>query len=114
MKGRLRLILGIVISVLCLYYVVRGIDPRKLWETFRQVNALYLVPALIVLVALLWVRAYRWRLLMYPDEHIPLARLFSIVNIGYLFNNIIPAKVGELVRAYLVGRMVPGGIGQAL
>ena len=51
---------------------------------------------------------------MYPDVHIPLARIFRFVNIGYFFNNVLPAKAGELVRAYLVGRMITGGIGQAL
>ena len=40
--------------------------------------------------------------------------MFWIVNIGYFFNNVFPAKVGEVVRAYLAGRAIPGGIGQAL
>jgi len=114
MRRRWRLILGIAISLACLYYVVRGIEPHTLWEVYREANYLYLVPAAFVLVLDNCARAYRWRLLMYPDRSIPLRRLFAIVNIGYLFNNVLPAKVGEVVRAYLVGRMLPGGIGQGL
>lgn len=114
MRRRLRLIFGLAISLISLYYVLRGLDLRKLWEAYRGANYLYVVPAVLLLILINWVRAYRWRLLMYPDHNLPLKRLFSIVNIGYLFNNVLPAKVGEVVRGYLVGRLVPGGIGQAV
>ncbi len=114
MKRRLRLILGLVISLVFLYLAMRGISWRELWELFRQANYLYLIPAFFLLILINWVRAYRWRLLMYPHGHLPLLRVFHIVNIGYAFNNVFPAKAGEIVRAYLVGRVIPGGIGQAL
>ncbi len=115
MKGRLRLIIGIIISLACLYYVIRDINPRTLWEVYRGANYLYLIPGLLVLVVTLWFRGYRWRLLMHPDEDkFSLTRLFHLVNIGYLFNSVLPARVGEFVRAYLVGRTLSGGVGQAL
>jgi len=114
MKARLRLILGIIISLVFLYLAMRKIDWNELWTLFRTGNYLYLAPALLILVAINIVRAYRWRLLMYPDLHLPLTRVFRLVNIGYFFNNILPAKAGEIVRAYLVGREITGGIGQSL
>ncbi|OGO04525.1 MAG: hypothetical protein A2Y73_01585 [Chloroflexi bacterium RBG_13_56_8] len=114
MKRRLRLIFGLVISLLSLYYVLRVIDPSKLWETYRGAKYIYMLPALLLVFFTSWARAYRWRLLMHPNHDLPLPRLFSIVNIGYLFNNVLPAKVGEVVRGYLVGRLIPGGIGQAV
>ena len=114
MKQRLRLLVGIAVSLSCFYLAMRLIDWRQLWEVYRGASYSYLVPALVLLVLISWARAYRWRLLMYPNQQLPLSRLFAIVNIGYLFNNIMPAKAGELVRGYLVGRMVPGGIAQVL
>lgn len=113
MKRALRLLAGILISVICFYFAIRGIDFASLWQVYREANYLLLIPAALLLVLINGVRAYRWRLLMYPDHHRPLRRLFSLVNIGYLFNNVLPAKAGELVRGYLAGRMLPGGIGQA-
>ncbi len=113
MKGRLRLLAGIVISLLFLYFAMRDVDWPMMGQLVRSADYAYLVPALLVVLAVNWVRAYRWRLLMYPDEHLPLARVFAIVNIGYLFNNILPAKAGEVVRGYLVGREISGGYGQA-
>ena len=114
MNKRLRLAVGILVSLLFLYLAVRKITWSDLWELFRQGNYLYLIPAVLIIVAVSWVRAWRWRLLMYPNHHLPLPRIFSFVNIGYFFNNIFPAKAGELIRAYLAGRMISGGIGQSL
>ena len=114
MKRRLRLVLGIAISLIALGFALRGIDWRKLWAVYRGANYVYVVPALLLCILINWVRAYRWRLLIYPYGDLSLGRLFSIVNIGYLFNNILPAKAGEVVRGYLVGRMIPGGMARAI
>jgi uncharacterized protein (TIRG00374 family) len=114
MKRRLRLLGGIAVSLVFLYLAMRDIQWDELWRLFQTASYLYLIPALIVIVAINWFRAYRWRLLMHPDDHVPLARIFWIVNIGYLFNNILPAKAGEVVRGYLIGREIAGGLGQAV
>lgn len=111
---QLRLIVGIAFSLLFLYFALRKIEWTQLWESLLDANYLYLIPGLLLLIAINWVRAYRWRLLMHPDTHLPLTRIFRIVNIGYFFNNILPAKAGEVVRGYLIGNMLSGGIGQAL
>jgi uncharacterized protein (TIRG00374 family) len=114
MKNRRRLVFGILISLVFLYLAMRNIRWSELWQSFREADYLYLIPALLILVLINWVRAYRWRLLMYPDTHLPLGKVFWLVNIGYLFNNILPAKAGEVIRGYLVGRELSGGLGQAL
>ncbi len=108
-----RLIVGLLVSVASLYYLLRGVHLADLWASFRQGEYLYLLPALALLVAVNLARAARWRILVGDEPGLGLRRLFDIVNIGYLFNNVLPAKAGEVVRAYLVGRVVPGGIGRA-
>jgi glycosyltransferase 2 family protein len=113
MSRRLRLALGMLISLFFLYLAVRKLEWAELWQMFRAGNYVLLLPATVLLVVINLLRAYRWRLLMYPDMHLPLMRVFGYVNIGYLFNNILPAKAGEVVRAYLVGQRISGGIGQA-
>lgn len=114
MKKHLRLVIGVAISLIFLYLAVRGIDWREAWQSFRQANYIYLIPALLLLLVVNWLRAYRWRLLMGDEHELSLSRVFWIVNIGYFFNNVFPAKMGEIVRAYLAGRAISGGIGQAL
>ena len=114
MKNQRRLIIGILFSVAFLYLAMRHIEWGELWALFREANYLYLIPAFFLLFSVSWVRAYRWRLLMYPESSVALGRMFNFVNIGYFFNNVFPAKAGELVRAYLAGQTISGGIGQAL
>ncbi|MHB1355156.1 MAG: lysylphosphatidylglycerol synthase transmembrane domain-containing protein [Anaerolineae bacterium] len=113
-KLRWRLILGIGVSVLCLWLVVRGIDWSKLWSVYSTANYWFLLPAALIIIGCSYARARRWKILIGTSEPISITRLFHIVNIGYLFNNLLPAKVGELVRAYLVGRVVEGGFAKAL
>jgi uncharacterized protein (TIRG00374 family) len=114
MKRHLRLIIGLVISLIFLYLAMRGINWGEAWTSFREADYIYLVPALLLLIAVNWTRAYRWRLLIGNEPSLGLSKVFRFVNIGYFFNNIFPAKLGEVVRTYLAGRVISGGIGQAL
>ncbi|MHB9031589.1 MAG: lysylphosphatidylglycerol synthase transmembrane domain-containing protein [Anaerolineae bacterium] len=113
-KLRWRLLVGIGISLLSLYLVLRNTNWPELWRVFSTANYWWLFPALLVLLSTSYTRARRWKLLVAPTESIRISRLFHIVNIGYLFNNTLPAKLGELVRAYLVGRTIQGGFARAL
>lgn len=112
MKQRARLVIGLVVSLAFALWAVRGVQWGEFWRSVRGANYVYLAPAAIVIYAVSWVRAYRWRLLMQSVD-LPLARVFRWVNIGYLFNNILPAKAGEVVRGYLSGRVIAGGFGKA-
>jgi len=114
MKKRWRLILGIVLSALFVYLSIRDVDWAELWGLFSTGNYLWLIPAFAMLLVINYVRGYRWRLLMHPDTSLSLAKSFHYVNIGYLFNNILPAKAGEVVRTVLAGRIISGGFGQAV
>jgi len=114
MRKRWRLILGIVLSALFVYLSIRDVDWAELWGLFSAGNYFWLIPAFLMLLVINYVRGYRWRLLMHPDTSLGLTKSFHYVNIGYLFNNILPAKAGEVVRTVLAGRIVSGGFGQAV
>lgn len=107
-------LIGLVISVASLAYALSRIHWDDLLSALVGANYLYLIPAFAVIFAVSWVRAYRWRLLMYPEMNLPLRRMYNFVNIGYLYNNLLPAKIGEIIRAYLAGREIAGGMGKAL
>ncbi len=114
MKKHLKTIIGILISALFVYLALREIDWADLWSLFRQARYWLLIPAGLLIALISVVRGYRWSLLLGKPHTLSLYRLYNIVNIGYLFNNVLPAKAGEFARAYLAGRAVPDGIGQAL
>ena len=114
MKNRIRLGIGLAISLAFLYLAMRGIDWSQLWDLFRTGNYIYLLPIFALIAIISGIRAVRWHLLMERDPGLTLVEVFHLINIGYLFNNILPAKAGEAARGYLAGRKVSGGLGQAV
>jgi uncharacterized protein (TIRG00374 family) len=113
-RGRgLRLGLGILISAFFLYLAMRGIDWVQLRELFSAASYGYLVLAFLLVVLTSGVRALRWHLLLRRDPSLDLPTLYHLVNIGYFFNNILPAKAGEVVRVVLAGRKLNGRYGLA-
>jgi hypothetical protein len=77
-------------------------DPRQMVETLVGANPIYIVPAIGVYFVGIWLRAARWRLLMKPFADAPTGRLFRVILIGFAVNNVLPLRLGELVRTFLL------------
>ncbi|MEA3345471.1 MAG: lysylphosphatidylglycerol synthase transmembrane domain-containing protein [Chloroflexota bacterium] len=101
---RARFWVGIGISLICLGLALRGVEWGRVWQYLREARYSYLMAAVLIFVAGLGARAFRWQLLFFPRRDLSRMRLFAISNIGYLLINILPARVGDLARAYLVSR----------
>jgi uncharacterized protein (TIRG00374 family) len=99
---RWQLWLGIVISLVFLIWTLAGIDLRKLWESLKYANYLWLIPGLLVYYLALWARAWRWHYLLKPVKPLSTGKLFPVTAIGYFGNNIFPARLGEVLRAYVL------------
>ena len=67
-------------------------------------NYLWLIPSVAVYFLAVLVRTWRWDYLLRPLKRIPVKRLFPVVVIGYMGNNIFPFRIGELLRAYVLKR----------
>jgi uncharacterized protein (TIRG00374 family) len=96
--------LGLLISALFLYLVLRKIDYATLWQVLKAAHYLWLVPGVAVYFVALWARAWRWHYLLRPLKSIPTTTMFPIVTIGYAGNDIFPARAGEVVRAVVLKR----------
>jgi hypothetical protein len=94
--------LGVGISAIFLYLALRDINFALLWKELLEANYLWLVPGVIVFFIALWVRSWRWHYMLRPLKTIPTRKMFPIVTIGYAFNNIFPARAGEILRAVLL------------
>ncbi len=101
---RSRFLVGIALGAVFLYLSVRQVDFRETWDTLRQARYHYLVGLFLLNLAALWLRSVRWRVFLEPVRVIPPGRLLSPLCIGMMANFIFPARAGEFVRAYLVGR----------
>ena len=95
---------GLIVSLVLLGFVFYQTDPGKILDSLRQAQYVYLIPALILYFIGVWIRAVRWHFLLRSIKPIDTPSLFRAVVIGYMANNLLPARIGELVRAYVLGR----------
>jgi glycosyltransferase 2 family protein len=91
--------LGILISAVFLYFSLRGLQLGEFWQVLRTANYWWLIPGVGVYFIGVWVRAWRWHYMLRPLKKIPTNTMFPIVTIGYMGNNIYPARAGEVLRA---------------
>lgn len=95
---------GVLISVVFLYFALRGLHLGDVWQQMTQANYIWLVPGILAYFAGVWARAWRWHYLLKPLKPIPTKTMFPIVAIGYMGNNIYPARAGEVLRAVVLKR----------
>ena len=96
--------LGVLISVLFIWLSVRGLKLNEFWGAVKQANYFWLLPGIGVYFIGVWVRAWRWHYLLKPMKEIPTKTMFPITTIGYMGNNIYPARAGEVLRAVILKR----------
>jgi len=95
---------GIGISGLFLYFSLRRLDLGELRSALAEAHYIYLVPAVLFTVLTFWIRAYRWRYLLRSVKRIGTPVLFSATMIGFAGNYLLPARLGELLRADAIAR----------
>jgi len=98
--------LGFLISAVALALLLRWSGWGPLWATLRQVDLRYLLAGALVFLASMLARARAWQLIL--KKEFGIWRVLAALNEGYLLNNILPWRMGELGRAILLGRR-PGG-----
>ncbi len=96
--------LGVAVSAIFVYLTVSGLHLGDFWTALRQANYWWLVPGVVVYFAAVWARTWRWHYMLRHMRVIPVRRLFPIVVIGYMGNNVYPARAGEFIRSYVLKR----------
>lgn len=99
----LRFWASLAISALFIALFLRATHPSEIGDALGEADYWYMVPAIAVLFVALSVRCIRWSVLMRPVAPIGPVRLFPYAIIGYMANNLLPARAGEVVRAYVLG-----------
>jgi uncharacterized protein (TIRG00374 family) len=99
---RWQLWLGILISAVLLYLALRGLKLAEVWDSLKSARYIWLLPGIAVYFIGVWVRSWRWHYLLKPLKNIPTRTMFPIVTIGYMGNNIYPARAGEVLRAVIL------------
>lgn len=103
-KPQLRLALGILISLTALAVLFWFIDGKQVISALKQVNLIWIAPVLVLLFVSLMTRAAAWRIIL--KNRVSFVKSFLILNAGYFVNTILPFRIGEAARAFL---LIPSG-----
>jgi len=95
---------GVLISVFFLWFALRGLRLGEFWDVVKSANYWWILPGVAVYFVAVWARAWRWHYLLKPIKSIPTQTMFPITTIGYMGNNIYPARAGEVLRAVILKR----------
>lgn len=95
-----KLWLSLLISGAALFFALRGIQFNEFFAALGRANVVWLLPSFVVFILSLGLRALRWSKLM---GNTPFWTTAHAMNIGYLLNMVLPFRVGEVGRAYVMG-----------
>lgn len=96
--------LGVLISVVFIWLALRGLRLDQFWGVVQSADYWWVIPGVAVYFVAVWARAWRWHYLLRPIKSIPTRTVFPITTIGYMGNNIYPARAGEVLRAVILKR----------
>ena len=96
--------LGLLLSAVAVIVLLRQTDTREMWRQMRAARPGWLLLACGVTLFGYVLRARRWGVLLAPRVRVPQERLFGATMVGFLAINTLPARLGELVRAYVLSR----------
>ena len=93
-----------MISVVFIWLALRGLRLNQFWDAVKGANYWWLLPGIAVYFVAVWARSWRWHYLLGPIKKIPTNSMFPITTIGYMGNNVYPARAGEALRAVVLKR----------
>lgn len=99
-----KFIIGLIISALGLWYAFHDLDLEELLFYISQVDLVYIMISMIIMIASVALRAYRWKLILSPLQQFSFNPLFGSTMIGYFGNGVLPFRLGEVLRGYALSR----------
>ncbi len=100
----LRTIVGVAISAAAIWILSRSVDLPRAIDVLRTANPAWIVVMLATVFIDVAARGARWRVLLEPIKAVPYRRVLGYTYVGYLANNILPARLGELVRSHALAQ----------
>ena len=103
-KKYLSFILGLVISAVFIYLILRNVDFVELGHALKNAEYLWLIPNIALVAFAMYQRAERWKYMLKPIATIKYKTLLAATCVGFMANNVLPLRLGEFVRAYSLSR----------
>ena len=97
-------LIGLIVSIVFIALIFKNIDIKETLKAFNSINPFYILCAIPVYYCSFIFRAIRWRIILSNDKSIKIKSLLSAMFIGYTANCFLPARVGDIYRAYIFGK----------
>lgn len=98
------LVIALLVSLGFLYLAFRNVKLDELGAALQRIDLSWLLVAIVVSLLIMVFRAWRWQLELRPLEHVPFGRLWVIISVAYMAINLLPVRIGEIVRPWLLSR----------
>jgi len=99
-----KIIIGFAISTACIVFALYRIDLEQLINSLREANTLDVSVAVLFILLTQVIRSLRWKVLLRSIKVTRMINLLSATSIGAMADMILPARIGDLLRAGLIGR----------
>lgn len=109
-----QVVLSLAVGAAFLLLAFWNVSFARLGEVLGNFRWPWLVAAVGVSVVLMLLRAWRWQIELEPLEHVPYGRLWAVTAVAYSAINLIPARLGEVVRPWLVAQFSSVRMPQAI
>ncbi len=103
MKQYRQLIFGLVIALIALYYTLRNVSFSEVISSFKEMDYIYILPAIVITFLSYVFRAYRWQALLESSLKVNVGGLYSPMMVGFM-GNFLPARAAEILRPYLLSK----------
>lgn len=109
-----RFIVGLVVTGVSLFLLIRLIDWDSTANALEAANPKYIGFAVTCLLLSLVAKTFRWRLLLPAASRVTRARLYRILHISFLLNNVLPARLGDVARVAMTSKQPDIRVGHVL
>jgi uncharacterized protein (TIRG00374 family) len=107
-KVQWRAVFGFAVTGFLLWWVLKDVSFQEVWREVEGANLWLLGLGVAMATVTFFIRALRWKVLLQPiHPGTSLHKRFAAVTIGFMANNLLPARVGEFARAYALARLEP-------
>jgi glycosyltransferase 2 family protein len=100
----LGIVIGIAISAIFGYIALEKISLEQVGASLSTANYFWVLPSVMLLLPIGILRAFRWKLLFRNPDDVPMGQSFAALNVGLMFNNVLPSRAGEVPRVLALRR----------
>jgi glycosyltransferase 2 family protein len=101
-KGKILSIIGFLVSALLLYFSLKGVQAGEIWLTLKKADTRLLFVPLVFIFSAVTICSFRWSRIIGNGTKV--RESFVCLMIGLFVNNVLPVRIGELARGYVLSR----------